>query len=315
MNEQTFSDWKRTQLEGSGYSIVRMVADSRSSHRPLLVIVPGFLADAPVRKFGPFAQPAKRSGVYAATEWELVATELHERLDCDVWLFSWPNGLIPPPTSEEHQLGRGAQPYANVAKVGIVPVVTRVPEALKLALALIGGTLGASYAMAQYLKWRAALKNADRAHLELVPYLKTEIARRPQVLLVGHSLGGRIALRAADVMRTSQRDPSLPPLLSTVAMAPALGCMRVPPEIQRSRVAVADIAWSEHDWVLSKVFRAVAMSEGVALGCRPEQAMAQALAFHDVSEIETGRFTGHGDYSSDMYRYITATTVGQRFAR
>lgn len=90
--------------------------------------------------------------------------------------------------------------------------------------------------------WRSACDNAEQCAVSLSQYIQTQ---KSNVYLLGHSLGGRIALRVAESL----------PLTRLIALAPAIDIHNVDyTSIVRSVAERPAVCYSHRDRVLSTLF-------------------------------------------------------------
>jgi len=284
-----------------------------ANERPLLVLVPGFLADAPSMLKERLQPKMDDHQVYKSSEWEAVAQDLISKLGCEVSIFSWPNGsdnlfsdnLFSEKLVNTMLVGHTFEQVAARATIASVG-----PGAI--AVAIVAPAVGFIVANS-VAKWKLALKNSDRAHLLLSPYVRKELEHRPSVLVVGHSLGGRIALKTAYDLEVARRFETLNKGPQVIALAPAIGPKAMPAGAHRMTRPIADVGWSAKDEVLKWAFWGAARSEGAALGCTPADWLKPAIDFHDVSSIAPGCVTGHSSYTRDLLSYVELLPQGRAF--
>ena len=283
-------DWLRQNLSTLPPTVVNVLSgDPDANRRPLLVLVPGFLADAPSMTRERLQRKMGEDEIYKASAWEAVAQDLISKVGCEVSIFSWPYGGIEsaPLSSEE-----------LITEI-LVPVIAGY---------IVGPLL--AYHLA---KWKRALQAADRTYLLVSSYVRDELQQRPSVLVVGHSLGGRIALNTAYDLRVAGERQTDVTKAKVISLAPAIGPNAIPAGAYDMVEPIADVGWSAHDRTLKRAFGAVQMSEGPALGLKPVDALKSAIDFHDVSSIVPGRKTRHSTYTRQLYSYIERLPQGQAF--
>ncbi|MBM4292428.1 MAG: DUF726 domain-containing protein [Deltaproteobacteria bacterium] len=102
--------------------------------------------------------------------------------------------------------------------------------------------------------WEAAAAEADRSARRLLDELRATRAAHPRapIYLIGHSLGGRMALRACALMA---EEGAPVPNLHVSAWASALDTREVPWEALARLPSPPEVVHSAHDLVLKVIFR------------------------------------------------------------
>ena len=130
--------------------------------------------------------------------------------------------------------------------------------------------------------WRDAQREADRVSIQLRKVLKT--IDRP-VILVGHSLGGRIVLKAAERVRKGS-------IHAIIALAPAYESAFCKYDRIDSAVKMCSIiCYSKQDKVLSSLFTLGQSSKSVNEGLTALKRRNKWAAVKALSEIVTYRVT------------------------
>ena len=165
-------------------------------------------------------------------------------------------------------------------------------------LANIGAAAGAKY------YWQQCRTNADFQVLQLVALLQREVFQDCNITLIGHSLGGRIVLKAAEYCGAIVEELGMPAvqLRSVVALAPAILDEELDWSMVRKGIVKQkpEIFYSNEDLILSLLFRAGEGKFSPALGF-------QGSNSPEVFNIDCSRFDlGHNDYAGAwgrIFRY------------
>jgi len=144
--------------------------------------------------------------------------------------------------------------------------------------------------------WKTASAQADTIG-EFGSEWPSQLGR--PVILAGHSLGGRLALRAAE------RAPERRTFLAIHALAPAIQASAVDLHIVAQRTLGKPILYhSGHDKILELVFRLAESSREHALGWSGVPGLYRgAFSSRDVS-THAGMEIGHGDYQSLLVDFL-----------
>lgn len=159
--------------------------------------------------------------------------------------------------------------------------------AMMSLLSNVGSDTGARY------YWQQCRENTDFQVLQLVALLQREVFQDCRITLVGHSLGGRVALKAAEYCGKIVNELGMPAvqLRSVVALAPVIQDNELDWDMVRKGVSQKpEVFYSNEDLVLSLLFRA---GEGMLSPLVGFQGANSSTVFN----IDCSRFgLGHDDY-------------------
>ncbi len=245
----------------------------RSHGRPgqlTVIVVPGFLTESSVDGKGCRSRP--RGGSQA--DWHAAGRAVAP-MGAQVTSFNWHSGA---PVDLVAGPGVGGGPLFGLGGLG----------------ALYGGA-----AANAFLAFRRALDEADAA----IEELGEEVAAcAGPVAIVGHSLGGRIALRYAEAAGRGE----VPGVRSVHSLAAAIS----PDDLDWDDVASGVerrpvVAFSREDLVLRSVYRAGALELGepVGLAGPPRDA---PVSRRDLSALGLG----HLDYVSELPACVKSQEIG-----
>ncbi len=232
--------------------------------RPAIIFVPGFLSE------GDPQQPGwRRQMVAVAGRHDLASYVLH-----------WPSGLGPesPLKVLVEQLDALSSTSAGV---GLAAVAAVGPP----GLALVGIPIAQLAYDVAAKAWKDAVGFADV--VGSAPEHWTQALNRP-VILVGHSLGGRIVLRAAESGRVNS-------LESVIALAPAVRLKDLTlKRVVENSIRPPEVYWSRSDLVLEFLFRIGEITSTHALGFTGPSARSGLSSFDTSVYADT--VTAHGSY-------------------
>lgn len=251
-----------------------------------LVFVPGFLTEDGRMK-----------------EWKIALEALALPPDVGIYIYHWPSKQGLHMLDVFRALGidgaLAAAPYiANAA----------AKQFLKKA---IGGAVAGPIGVALgFLGLGSDLNNIRRAWIDardavdfnaiVLAGLCLSDGFRGNTTLIGHSLGGRMVLMAAELtaeLADAAGERPVAPLRSVVSLAPAVGPKQV--ELARAASGVSGpcrVYFSEKDWVLQVAYWA---AEGFAnaIGSHPPNEHPTGMTFHDANAVRKGG-VGHTNYAS-----------------
>lgn len=291
--------------ERDSVPLIRVDDQVHARQTPLIILVPGFLADAPSGE-GPVAMDQLSSSeAYSAADWVARGRELAVLSGCEVLLFAWPNGGTLVSSLADLWKGVREKLGQTIVKGGILAAI---------AFEIIAPIVAAWVLYTAADKWRRAKANADRTPMLLHQFLTQEYVLGRKVLVVGHSLGGRIALNTSFLYHTAGGVRGNVMLATFVALAPAIGAGELSAEFKRRTTPIASVGYSPWDIVLQTLFRVGAPLQGAALGVRPHSALCGALKFVDCTSVRESVLTsGHLAYTEDLYGHLCAIPSAHEF--
>ena len=193
-------------------------------------------------------------------------------------------------------LGWIAKLAKNPAKwVRLAPGVLLSPQAAAVAAVLALGAAAGGVAARQY--WKTRVENADLNALVLAGILMSDAMPRAPITLVGHSLGGRIVLKVAELIGGAgplQRSGEPPRLDEVIALAPAIARDELDFDAIRAGVRRRpEIFYSSDDAVLGKLFGVGEWSSKDALGWAGPDPADDRVHGIDASDLRRNNY-GHG---------------------
>lgn len=242
---------------------------SSGSDRPALVFVPGFLSED-------FSDDKME-------DWKEGIVSLAQERDFETYGLYWPSGTVLDLLMGDSWARTMAACAAPRLGVGLLAPMLLHPALLAPALGIgLPSLWNALYV------WKKAVANADSVAENVHQWLG--LIDRP-IILVGHSLGGRIVLKASAKARRHN-------VLQTYALAPAV--QEEDCNFNKIRAHVEDkpvIFYSENDFVLNIAYRMGEMTFTQPLGYtgitkRKSRSKIQSL---DVS-MWKGKAMRHNDY-------------------
>lgn len=274
-----------------------IVPVARGGSRKKVFFVPGYLGEnwkvdhGPHPVSGDLANQAMRAWAKYAADFALVP-------DADIFVVNWPSF----PTLERIlKLWTGLGLNGNVAaKVGVagagVAIAARFLPGAKALLALSSLLLLAH--------WDAARRAADRTGEELAAICESHDG---EALIIGHSLGGRVALRVREFFRgPPKRIPHV------VAFAPALSPNEVKwDNMKKGLSRPGECFHSKHDQMLALAYGATQLWLNYSIGLWgvPSE-HSDAIRNIDVSVLPNGGKRGHAHYVSDWVELLRAHSSG-----
>lgn len=307
LHEQRAAGGDRPARDRDSIPLIRVDENARSARAPLIVLVPGFMAETPSGEGPVVLDETGSAEAYGVADWVARGRELSVLSGCEVLVFAWPNGgtLVESFAALWRRL-RNALPWAVFREprgsVGIIEPLTSVLGVLALSAATV--------------KWRRAIEAADRTPLLLHRFLTHDYTRGRDVLVVGHSLGGRIALKTAFLHHTSGGASHKDGTTVFVALAPAVGAGALSAEFKNRKSPIASVGYSRLDLVLRVLFRVGAPSEGVPLGVQPDTVLSHALEFVDCTDVRGSALNvivAHLAYTNDLFGHLCAIPSAKRF--
>ncbi len=251
--------------------------------RPALILIPGFLTETKAgQPFEGWSEQIKR----VALKEDMAAYGLH-----------WPS----------HSIRKALQSQLlEQLKLELVGKGLPILALLRLPffnLFYLATTLGWKINAMKVARadWKQALEYAD--HLGKNPHLWLSSINRPRIL-IGHSLGGRIALKAAMSTRKNE-------LLRVCACAPAIFSKECSFELIKQNVKhKSAVLYSNSDAVLKYVFPIAELSNRQVLGYHgvPKR-MNRTVQAVDLSSEEYG----HNDYRDNLFKLMTAGNMSHFF--
>jgi hypothetical protein len=325
---------------------IRISPQIKSSSRTIYII-PGFLAEEKSLPYGPREVTASNwGGSTDAGIWERQARLLCKLVSANVYLVNWPSN---PALGKVRDWSGAATKYADEAPDHLAAATALDPDppivaplsvfsavrsgiavagagaqvlrggvaatnaaktAAKVVAALLaaGFTILGTYKLAQLIRnWRTAKKEAERTASELAATLPKD----KEILLVGHSLGGRIALRTKELLASSKNDY----LVSAIAMAPALSSGDMDHSVFHTHEAPeGEVFFSRHDRILSLAYRLGELSPRRAIGEVGVGDYSPTFRGVDASNRQYRMRRGHGHYSHDLIHLLHESQIVPRFS-
>ena len=258
------------QTDGNAVKLVKW-SSSSDKKRPALVFIPGFLTEC--------------SATDELDIWTSRIRNIAQYYDLESWGLYWPSGNIDTLLgSKDWSLFMSASVRLSALPLGftILPQILLYPA--------IATALGVGVMVAQRLleTWRKAVSRADE--ISMNPQWIQEFDR--PIILVGHSLGGRIAIKTTSNSYNTK-------LLSTFALAPAV--LESECDFQsfyHNQEFKGTVGHSINDLVLEYAFRIGEQTEELPLGFTGISNQNFAYAYsHDLSFINYQE-TRHNTYST-----------------
>ena len=268
---------------------LREIKAGTSQTAPAVVFVPGFLSD----------NNDRLKGVRC---WETALTQVFAKSDASVFILHWQAGALPSFGGGKKQTSKTEDRAAVAAAVAAAAVVS--PSfAGRVALPLVRwllmravGVLGsvAIWFFSMFLK-RTKIADEVAWHLYALP---SELGL--PVLLLGHSLGGRICLKS---LQHAAEVKGSPKFSGCIAFAPAVTCqeIRLRTVVQGSN-ALPVVWYSAGDLTLRWPFRAYRALRGQfryrAIGYKAPRKQAK-IRFRKARN-SSNRLLGHNDYTREL---------------
>ena len=270
------------QRDGDAVKLVRWHASSDES-RPALVFVPGFLTQQ---------SPTKDLEV-----WTPKIKAIAKHYDFDAWGLYWPSENL------ESLLDSGnmsnflsATMTLQTLPMGLALLPT---FALSPAIGLSLG-IGSGLVDAALKTWKRAVRRAD--DIAMNPSWLNGIDR--PIILIGHSLGGRIAIQSTAHSHSSNAN-----ILSTFALAPAVlesECNMK--QFHRNQEFKGTICHSINDLILEYAFRFGELTEELPLGFSGLSNHNRSYAYSQDCSFINHHTTRHDTYQT----YIDDLFINQR---
>ena len=239
-------------------------AEASSKSRPAVVFIPGFLTEKTPINEDPLSVWRKEIIAYA------------KKKDMAAFAVYWPSTPATALIMNYKWLRlTGAIDTLKLAGIAMAGPMLLNPIPLGLSMTVV---------MAARRMWKRAVQNAD------------EVAENPfkwlgnldrEIVLIGHSLGGRIALKACANVPGQK-------IKKVYAMAPAvLKSECQPKKITQNTKSKGTVYYSEHDWILQYAFRIGEFTTTLPIGF---DGKINKLKKVDASK-KLNREVGHIDYA------------------
>lgn len=258
-------------------SWLQQLSTGSDPSKPDVFLIPGFLTELRDVRYGPESVDAASD----ATPWARRFAPLLRYIPANFFLVNWPSKTVfPKLRALEERLG----PYAlwGVVAAAFYPLV--VPKFILKFLV-----------KAARQPWFEAVQNAEQIAGELSDLL----AQREQpYLLVGHSLGGRIAMRCCE-RAGSRNDQHLP---RAIALAPAISENEINWQaFLNYRPDNLEVLFSRNDRVLKMLFPIGQGSTKSAIGLVgvPKE-HEDKIRSVDATSRRHRKSRGHTDYEEDL---------------
>ena len=249
-------------------------AEASSSCRPAVVFVPGFLTETPKEK--------------QMDSWTSSVVELAEAYDFAAYGLYWPSNNLRKMllgdtwTKAVGRLGIAAGIGAGIWRLRVA--------ALRLNPVLVATAIGGP-AMANIAQtWTKVVELADKTSVNCESWLS--MFDRP-VILIGHSLGGRIVLKTSQYAKSNN-------ILQTFAFAPAV----LETECDFSTIcsntrSQPAVFYSKNDLILNIVYRLGERTRTLPLGYAGIKKKNNQGLVHSFNASKWhGKKIGHFDYTS-----------------
>ena len=274
-------------LPEPGQPSVARIADGGTRQATRIYLVPGYLGENWALPHGPHRVDPNDSTDLG--KWANYARDFANRVDADVFLVNWPSA----PT-----LRRMLEFWPRVkALLDQADAFTGELEPHAISLLLSHPLLLASASLAYFgAHWQTARREADHAGVELAHLCRQNSGR---TIVIGHSLGGRVALRVREFYEGTNNVPQ------PVVFAPAVS----PREINWLNFAKnrepAECFFSKHDLMLALLYGTAQLLHGPALGLYgPPKLWADLLRGINVSRLDDNRPRRHVHYMFDWIELL-----------
>lgn len=151
-------------------------------------------------------------------------------------------------------------------------------------------------------KWSNALQATIPAAIELEKFI---VSTNRKTILLGHSLGGRVALKTMEFISNKKLEP-----ISCIAMAPAILCSELNIQHLRNRTNKIEVFFSESDMVLSLIYRIAELT--------PEKPIGLAGANFKISReinysCRNKQSIGHNNYEANLVSLLSESEIFQKY--
>ncbi len=302
----SWREWSASEALWCEPRLVELEFDRpRLRERPLLILIPGFMADFPRSAKPDGSRFRVQSSTAELSAWGRKAYELGGRIGCDVTIFAWPSGVVDHHAEEavrERSWSEAAPWFAKQAAMRLMgwlayPLVATVEDFREAFV--------------------SRMLTADKVEAMLARSLWHVGAYRSEIYVLGHSLGGRVALRTAVTHTKMRADERRTLPVRFGALAPAVGPHAFAHEPTFRHLQGAEIGWSRFDHVLRFAFSAATLNqEGAALGLGPPADFAPSIHAHDLSYLPSSKgktATAHETYTEHPYEYLCSLPLGGQF--
>lgn len=223
-----------------------------------------------------------------------------------VFLFHWPSKAV---WDSIPSVGLASLGAGGAGGLAARALVARAPLAgFAAAPAIVPMTLGLGLDKWRR-KWNKAVRNADLNSFVLAGLLQTPELRG--ALLVGHSLGGRIVLKASEHLgRLADLSYRGTParVAGVLALAAAAGQAEIDFElVAKGAESTPEVFFSKYDTVLFWVFRGIEW-EASPVGLTGAPDGCDSIRSVDASRIG-GRKVRHASYSSRLVHILQHSEV------
>ena len=251
--------------------------------RPAVFLIPGFLTERDAA-YGPECARDCMDADWARQ----LAPAISGPGQRNVFLVNWPSA---PVLAGLRRLAKALLfPWSSLLGFGLMTMPVLLPfGAVSIAQAI----------------WRQAVRNADMVPAQLSCHLARFVAGS---VIIGHSLGGRIALRMAETYTQSDEGYPSP---EVIALAPAVSQQEIKWAcLDDYPLGNVELFYSTEDKVLRYLFRLGQASMEQAIGHvgmphRPHR----AVRCIDATDRPYRKARGHSDYEPDLMRLLDESDI------
>jgi predicted alpha/beta hydrolase family esterase len=150
-------------------------------------------------------------------------------------------------------------------------------------------------------KWSNALQATIPAAIQLENFI---VSTNRKTILLGHSLGGRVALKTMEFIHSKKLEP-----ISCIAMAPAILCSELNIQHLRNRANKIEVFFSESDMVLSLIYRIAELTNEKPIGL----AGANFKISREINySIRNKQSIGHNNYEVNLASLLSESEIFQK---